>query len=96
MLQEIQTCLDAAPGIVVVGTALDTTSARALIGRDKPDVFILDLDLPRRASVELARHVRVVFPSMAVLATTERVSSDDGQLLMSLGVRGYVSNAMTP
>lgn len=96
MLQAMQTCLDAAPGIVVVGTALDAASARVLIGREKPDVFILDLDLPGRASIKLVREMRPVFPATAVLATSERPSPEDGRLLMSIGVKGYVSNAMTP
>lgn len=42
-----------AEGITVVGTASDAATATDLVGREHPDVIVLDLELPERSGLDV-------------------------------------------
>ncbi len=42
-----------AEGITVVGTASDAATAAELVGRERPDVIVLDLELPDRSGLDV-------------------------------------------
>jgi DNA-binding NarL/FixJ family response regulator len=88
--------LDAAPDIEVVGEAATGEDAVPLVDRLRPDVILLDIDLPGMRGTELLRELVPRFPETWVVMLT--VSRSERDLLDSIraGARGYLSKDLTP
>ena len=78
------------PDIAVLGGAGDGRTAIALASRHRPDVVLMDLNLPGIPGLEAARQILRQVPDTAVLVLT-MVDDDDTVLAaMRIGARGYV------
>ncbi|MGC9371931.1 MAG: response regulator [Thermovirgaceae bacterium] len=80
----------------LVGEASDGTEAGELIGREKPDVALLDIRMPGESGVSLARRIRSFAPETAVVMLT---SFDAQQYVLSslrAGAKGFVLKTATP
>lgn len=82
--------LQSVPGTVVVGEAGTGEEAVALTTALRPDVVLMDLNLPGMSGVEATREVLRASPDTAVLVLT--MVDDDDTVLSALraGARGYV------
>jgi DNA-binding NarL/FixJ family response regulator len=78
------------PGLEVVGAASDGASGLRLVEQLRPDVLLLDLDLPDVNGVEVAQSVRTRWPDVAVLVITGYDVQRYTQLLTQLGVSGLI------
>src|SRR5512136_3391601 len=79
------------PGdIEVVAEAADGNEAIALLEQEKPDVAVLDIQMPRRSGIEVCRHVRAQRWPIGILILT--AYDDDPYVLAVLqaGANGYV------
>ena len=82
--------LEEAPDITVVAEAGNGEQALALHPRAAPDVAVLDLDMPGKDGIEVARAVRDErLPVRMVLLTAHKDEALVNQALDS-GVQGYV------
>jgi DNA-binding NarL/FixJ family response regulator len=77
-------------GIRVIGEAASGADAIALAIRSRPDVVVMDLNLPRQSGVEATRDLVAAAPEMRVLMLT--VASDERNVLDALiaGACGYL------
>jgi DNA-binding NarL/FixJ family response regulator len=75
---------------VVVGESGDGERALQHIEEKKPDLAVLDIDMPKKKGLEIARiiHERNLF--VAVLILTVYKEEDVFDAAMDVGVRGYV------
>jgi len=77
-------------GIDVVGLAQDgheaLTRARAL----RPDVVLMDVQMPRLDGVEATRALKAVFPELTVLMLTQAADDDHLFAAIAAGASGYV------
>jgi len=82
--------LDTLPGISVVGEADNGRDALDEVGRQQPDVVVMDLRMPVVDGVEATRAIVRRFPSTAVLVLT--MFSEDALVAdaMRAGARGYL------
>ena len=82
--------LDPLPGIEVVARAADGVEAVALAGEHRPDVVIMDVQMPRMNGIDATRAVVAARPGTGVLVLT--MGEDDGTVLSALraGARGYL------
>lgn len=82
--------LQSVPDTVVVGEAGTGEEAVALATASRPDVVLMDLNLPAMSGVEATREVLRASPDTAVLVLT--MVDDDDTVLSALraGARGYV------
>lgn len=64
------TILSTAQGIQVVGTAQDGLQAVELVEKFKPDIVLMDLNMPMVNGIEATRQIYEKFPSVRVLALT--------------------------
>ena len=79
------------PGIRVVGAAIDGDDAVRQAVELRPDVVLMDLNMPRRNGVQATAELRRVLPDTAVVVLT--TFSDDDWVFSALqaGARGFLT-----
>jgi DNA-binding NarL/FixJ family response regulator len=91
MLREgTQASFERAPGIQVIGTAGDGASALEQIAANPPDVLVLDIRLPDMSGVDVARHVRGLFPGVGIVILTGYDDVHYARQLAQLDIQGYL------
>lgn len=82
--------LDTVPDVEVVGAAGDGEEAVARAVELRPDVVLMDLNLPRTPGLEATRRIVAAAPECAVLVLT--MLADDASVVaaMRVGARGYL------
>jgi DNA-binding NarL/FixJ family response regulator len=85
------------PGdIEVVAEAADGESAKTLIAEHKPDVAVLDIQMPKASGIEVTRWIRANIQGVGVLILT---AYDDTPYVMGVlqaGANGYVLKTASP
>jgi len=86
----IRSLLELAGDVAIVAEAADGDEAVAVIGREKPDVVLLDVRMPRKDGIGVLREMRAAgaLPPTILLTTFD----DDEMLLEGVraGARGYL------
>ncbi len=92
----IRQFLEHAPNICVVAEADDGETARNLIIQYKPDVAVLDIQMPHASGIEVTRWIRANYRDIGVLVLT--AYDDDPYVLAVLqaGANGYVLKTASP
>lgn len=92
----IATLLDEQPDFVVVGQAATGLEAVELGAALKPDIAVLDIDMPVMDGLEAADRLVQLTPSTRIVMLT--VADDDEHLMeaVRLGVRGYLLKDLLP
>ena len=76
--------------IEVVGEAGTAAVARKIIGNTKPDVLLLDLQLPDIWGIDLARELHTVIPEMKILILSSFADKNDIYEAILAGASGYL------
>ena len=82
-----------AEGFEVVGEAPDGESAIAACDELRPDVVLLDVQLPDQDGFQVAARLTRNGASVAVVLVSSRDGSDFGPLVEESGARGFVPKA---
>lgn len=82
--------LDPLDGIEVVARAADGAEAVAMVAEHRPDVVVMDVQMPELNGIEATRRIVADHPGVGVLVLT--MGEDDGTVLSALraGARGYL------
>lgn len=86
----IRQLLEEAGDLQVIAEAGDGEEAQLLIQQQKPDVAVLDIQMPKASGIEVTRWVRSHLPDVGVLILT---AYDDDPYVMAVlqaGANGYV------
>ncbi len=86
----IRLLLGRQPGFEVVGEAADGAEAIKLAHALKPDVVLLDLNMPGLSGVEALSLMLQDTPALAVLMLTVSEDADDLATALRAGARGYL------
>ena len=82
--------LEAAGGIAVVDQCADGSEVAAVIAQARPDVLLLDLQMPRMDGLTAARGVRVAHPEVRIVFLTGGLSSPCAHEARAIGAAGYL------
>jgi DNA-binding NarL/FixJ family response regulator len=88
--------LERAADLRVVAEADDGDAARRLIAQHRPDVAVLDIQMPRATGIEVARWSRAAHPTIGLLILTAYDDDPYVQAGLAAGANGYVLKTATP
>jgi len=86
----LRTILGTAPGIQVVGVAADGAEAVELAEKHRPDVVLMDLNMPVLTGVEATRRIREKLTTVKVLALTTYEADEWLFDAIRAGASGYL------
>ncbi|MEI7899832.1 MAG: response regulator transcription factor [bacterium] len=94
--QVLETYLNRAPGFVCVSAYADPRVALCHLAQDKPDVVLMDLQLPGMTGIECVKELRQIAPEIRVIMLT--VFEQDEQVFQALqaGAYGYLVKRTPP
>jgi len=77
-------------GLEVVGEVADGATALAAIAELKPDVAVLDIEMPKLGGLEVAGEIRTRRAGVEIIFITAYKDPETFDEAISLGVKGYV------
>ena len=86
----IRQLLESASDIEVIAEAGDGEEAQAFIQKYKPDVAVLDIQMPKASGIEVTRWVRAHLPEIGVLILTAYDDEPYVMAVLQAGANGYV------
>ena len=86
----IRQLLESATDIEVIAEAGDGGEAQSIIQKHKPDVAVLDIQMPNASGIEVTRWVRSHFPEVGVLILTAYDDEPYVMAVLQAGANGYV------
>lgn len=96
VIKGIRDIIDSAVGMKVVGEAPTGTLALQLVGDLKPDVLLLDMELPDLSGVEVVRRLMAAKSSVRILALSSYDDREYISQMLSLGASGYLIKDEVP
>lgn len=90
MREGIRASLRNAPNIQVVGEARDGHEARELYRSLRPDVCLMDLQMPNLGGVEAVEQIRQEFPDAGIVVLTTYKTDALASRALRAGVNGYL------
>ena len=91
----LRALLDATTGTEVVGEATGGEEAIALAGSLRPDVILMDINMPGVNGIEATRRIREAQPESRILIVT-MLEDDSVFAAMRAGARGYMVKGAEP
>lgn len=88
--------LDAMEGMECAGAHEDCTDIVPNIAREKPDVILMDINMPNVNGIEGLRLVKAAFPAIKVIMSTIFEEEDKILEAISAGADGYLLKQNTP
>lgn len=82
--------LRTAPGMEVVGAAEDGARAVEMVAETRPDLVLMDLNMPRMTGIQATRLIRRQFPAVRVLALTTYDADEWVLDAVRAGAAGYL------
>lgn len=92
----IRQFLEHAGDIEVVAEADDGEAAKTLIQQHRPDVAVLDIQMPRASGIEVTRWARTNFRQVGVLILTAYDDDPYVVAVLQAGANGYVLKTASP
>jgi DNA-binding NarL/FixJ family response regulator len=90
-VRSIRSCLQAEPAVQVVGTASNGAEALRMIEELRPDLVLLDLQMPRMNGLQVASWLTAEFPAIRVVIVTGIDVSYLAARLSQMGVHSIIS-----
>jgi DNA-binding NarL/FixJ family response regulator len=96
MHEALTTCLGALEQLEVVGTALNGKEALEKVAELKPDLAIVDLQMPVMDGFQLMRHLRRDYPQIRLVAVCGHASAAVEKEAIAAGAHAFVSKSALP
>ena len=90
IIEGIKAILEPEPEIEVVGTAGDGQSAIALVKKLRPDILLIDIEMPKMNGILATKYIRKYFPNTKVIVLTSHKNQDYIAEALLAGASGYL------
>lgn len=92
----VASLISSRPNLKIVGEAADGIEALTLARQTRPDVVLMDVDMPNLDGLETVKLLKEEMPNVAVVMLT--VSDDDDTLFQAIknGAKGYLLKNLEP
>jgi DNA-binding NarL/FixJ family response regulator len=94
--QGIRTLIERSPDIVVVAEAENGLDVLLLVEKIRPDLVVLDIEMPHMSGVEVARRLKAQHTSVHILALSAHDDAVYVRNLLNSGVAGYLTKEEAP
>jgi NarL family two-component system response regulator LiaR len=92
----LRALLDREPGIEVIGEAEDGEQALRALVRGRPDVILMDLEMPGIGGIEATRQIAEQHPEARIVVLTSHAAAQDVLPALKAGALGYVLKHSAP
>jgi HlyD family secretion protein len=89
--QGVQALLETRPKLKVVGTAEDGNSAIEQVGILKPDIVLMDIEMPGMNGITATRKICQQFPKTKILILSSHEQAEHVTQALQAGAKGYLS-----
>jgi DNA-binding NarL/FixJ family response regulator len=96
ILEGVRLSLEAAPGITVVGVAVDGDTARSRFGATRPDVVVMDYSLPDTDGITLTGDLKAIDPGVRVLLLTATDDPSVAERAVRSSCDGFLAKTALP
>jgi DNA-binding NarL/FixJ family response regulator len=90
VLKGIETMISNTPEIEVVGTYNNAHDTLKRISRDKPDILLLDINLPDINGINLCKQLLKNYPNLKIIALTNYEDTSFVKRILNNGAHGYL------
>ncbi len=90
MRQGLAQLINSEPDLTVCCEADTARQAFDTIGRDKPDLALVDISLPDKSGLELIKDLHALYPELLILVVSMHDESLYAERVLRAGGRGYV------
>lgn len=91
----VRALVEREPDMVVVSEAADSDSTLELVQREKPDIVLLDINIPGMGAAKVARQILESNPQTAILVLTFHDEEHYLREFLRLGARGFMLKTST-
>jgi two-component system, NarL family, response regulator LiaR len=88
--------LDREAGIEVVGEAEDGEQAVHAVDRLRPDVILMDLEMPRMGGIQATQQISANHPESRIVVLTSHAAEEDVFPALKAGAQGYLLKHSAP
>lgn len=90
MREGMKLFIESVPGFRCIWAASSAKEAVAMVGREKPDVLLVDITLPDRNGLEIVKDLRITHPEIKVLVLSMHDEELYAHRALKAGAKGYV------
>lgn len=90
VLEGLKLLIESTSELDFVGMAESGKVGISMIEETKPDILLLDIEMPEMNGIEVCKHVKASFPSIKVIAITMLVQPSIIQSMRSAGADGFL------
>lgn len=92
----IRSCLDGLENLEIVDDATDGQEAVKKVRELRPDIVLMDIDMPNMNGLDATKHIRQEFPTTRVLILTVHTNKEYVLQIIRSGAQGYVLKDASP
>ncbi len=92
--RDLRTLLELSGSVAVAGEAADGQEAIAQVERLRPDVVLMDLEMPVLDGYEATRHIKTYFPGCRVIALSVHSYAQARHKASLAGVDGFIEKGI--
>jgi DNA-binding NarL/FixJ family response regulator len=95
LLDGLRLILQGSDAIFLAGSYPTAEHAVQVIRNDKPDVVLMDIQMPGISGIEAVRKIKVTFPELPILMQTVFEDTEKVFAAICAGASGYILKSMT-